>query len=110
MIDQRSIAAANVEHARTGRDHLGNQPQIDTHVLGDEADGIVGGHRGPSAINACGNDSAPTGKGNSHSASPCGRGLGGQGAANLQKADGRPTPGKPRAQAGHPESRKCQSL
>ena len=46
MIDQHAVAAADVEHARAGRDHLGDQPEIDAHVLGDEADGVVSCHVG----------------------------------------------------------------
>ena len=37
LLDQRAVAAADIEHARAGRDHLGDQPQIDPHVLRDEA-------------------------------------------------------------------------
>ena len=47
MVDQRAVAAADVQHARTRRDHLGDQPQIDAHVLGDEADGVVSAHARP---------------------------------------------------------------
>jgi hypothetical protein len=41
VTDQRPITAANVEHTRTRRNHLGNQPQIDAHVLCNEALGVV---------------------------------------------------------------------
>src|SRR5262249_37667743 len=46
MVNQHPITTADGEHARTWRDQLGDPPENDAHILGDEADGIVSSHGG----------------------------------------------------------------
>ena len=33
MLDQRAVAAADVQHARAGRDHAGDQREVDAHFF-----------------------------------------------------------------------------
>ena len=55
VLDQRAVSAADVQHARAWRDHLGDQPQIDPHVLGDEADRVVRAHGQSFSVSNVGN-------------------------------------------------------
>ncbi len=50
MVDQHAVAAADVQNASTRLDHVGDQRQIDPHVLGDEADLAHGWWQGQGAL------------------------------------------------------------
>src|SRR4051794_14164646 len=44
MVNQRAVAAANIQHVRSGLNHAGDQREVDSHVLGQEADRVHGAH------------------------------------------------------------------
>ena len=44
MVDQRAVAAPDVEHPSARRDHAGDHCQIDAHVLGEETNRVQRAH------------------------------------------------------------------
>ena len=44
MVDQRAVAAPDVEHPSTRRDHAGDHREIDPHVFGEETNRVECAH------------------------------------------------------------------